>query len=173
MDLLAASLRYWVVQKMNTDAAWKNVRPSSSSSFFPPPLRPQSSSREFQLISTLLPSSSLDPSHHLGRFCSRRRRAQDYGLHSSTEDQPRSQPQHRARYLRTRELHLSLSMSSRRPTNISSCFTSPGRRSHHARPRDSRASLQGSSRGRLLPAQWRSRMQEVWRTWTYGCSVHW
>lgn len=25
MDLLAASLRYWVVQKMNTDQAWKNV----------------------------------------------------------------------------------------------------------------------------------------------------
>ncbi|CDZ98871.1 5-3 exoribonuclease 2 [Phaffia rhodozyma] len=26
MDLLAASLRYWVVQKMNTDAAWKNIQ---------------------------------------------------------------------------------------------------------------------------------------------------
>jgi 5'-3' exoribonuclease 2 len=25
MDLLAASLRYWVVQKMNTDPGWKNV----------------------------------------------------------------------------------------------------------------------------------------------------
>lgn len=25
MDLLATSLRYWVVQKMNTDPAWKNV----------------------------------------------------------------------------------------------------------------------------------------------------
>jgi 5'-3' exonuclease len=28
MDLLAASLRYWVVQKMNTDAGWKNVSQS-------------------------------------------------------------------------------------------------------------------------------------------------
>ena len=27
MDLLAASLRYWVVQKMNTDPGWKNVSP--------------------------------------------------------------------------------------------------------------------------------------------------
>lgn len=26
MDLLSASLQYWVVQKMNTDAGWKNVR---------------------------------------------------------------------------------------------------------------------------------------------------
>jgi len=26
MDLLASSLRYWVVQKMNTDPGWKNVR---------------------------------------------------------------------------------------------------------------------------------------------------
>lgn len=25
MDLLAQSLKYWVVQKMNTDAGWKNV----------------------------------------------------------------------------------------------------------------------------------------------------
>jgi hypothetical protein len=25
MDLLASSLRYWVVQKMNTDPGWKNV----------------------------------------------------------------------------------------------------------------------------------------------------
>ena len=25
MDLLAASLRYWVAQKMNTDPGWKNV----------------------------------------------------------------------------------------------------------------------------------------------------
>lgn len=25
MDLLASSLRYWTVQKMNTDAGWKNV----------------------------------------------------------------------------------------------------------------------------------------------------
>jgi 5'-3' exoribonuclease 2 len=25
MDLLATSLRYWVVQKMNSDPAWKNV----------------------------------------------------------------------------------------------------------------------------------------------------
>lgn len=35
MDLLATSLRYWVVHKMNTDAAWKNVgvdNPSLSSS---------------------------------------------------------------------------------------------------------------------------------------------
>jgi len=31
MDLLATSLRYWVVQKMNTDPGWKNV-----SSHFPP-----------------------------------------------------------------------------------------------------------------------------------------
>lgn len=26
MDLLASSLRYWVVQKLNTDPGWKNVR---------------------------------------------------------------------------------------------------------------------------------------------------
>ena len=26
MDLLASSLRYWVVQKMNTDPGWKDVR---------------------------------------------------------------------------------------------------------------------------------------------------
>ena len=26
MDLLASSLRYWVVQKINTDPGWKNVR---------------------------------------------------------------------------------------------------------------------------------------------------
>lgn len=25
MDLLAASLRYWVAQKLNTDPGWKNV----------------------------------------------------------------------------------------------------------------------------------------------------
>ena len=25
MDLLASSLRYWVVQKMNSDPGWKNV----------------------------------------------------------------------------------------------------------------------------------------------------
>ena len=25
MDLLAASLRYWVVEKMNTDPGWKDV----------------------------------------------------------------------------------------------------------------------------------------------------
>jgi len=30
MDLLASSLRYWVVQKMNTDPGWKNVRRISS-----------------------------------------------------------------------------------------------------------------------------------------------
>ena len=29
MDLLAASLRYWVVQKMNTDPGWKGVRIST------------------------------------------------------------------------------------------------------------------------------------------------
>lgn len=28
MDLLASSLRYWVVQKMNTDPGWKDVCPS-------------------------------------------------------------------------------------------------------------------------------------------------
>lgn len=27
MDLLAQSLRYWVVQKQNSDPGWKNVRP--------------------------------------------------------------------------------------------------------------------------------------------------
>jgi 5'-3' exoribonuclease 2 len=32
MDLLASSLRYWVVQKLNTDPGWKNV--SSHSPFF-------------------------------------------------------------------------------------------------------------------------------------------
>jgi 5'-3' exoribonuclease 2 len=26
MEMLATSLRYWVVQKMNTDPGWKNVR---------------------------------------------------------------------------------------------------------------------------------------------------
>lgn len=26
MDLLAASLRYWVVEKINTDPGWKDVR---------------------------------------------------------------------------------------------------------------------------------------------------
>lgn len=26
MDLLAASLRYWIVEKINTDSGWKNVR---------------------------------------------------------------------------------------------------------------------------------------------------
>ena len=26
MDLLASSLRYWVVQKLNTDPGWKGVR---------------------------------------------------------------------------------------------------------------------------------------------------
>jgi 5'-3' exoribonuclease 2 len=32
MDLLAASLRYWVVQKLNTDPGWKGVRYSLMSS---------------------------------------------------------------------------------------------------------------------------------------------
>jgi 5'-3' exoribonuclease 2 len=27
MDLLASSLRYWVVKKLNTDPGWKNVCP--------------------------------------------------------------------------------------------------------------------------------------------------
>lgn len=31
MDLLASSLRYWVVQKMNTDPGWKNVSSHSPS----------------------------------------------------------------------------------------------------------------------------------------------
>lgn len=31
MDLLAQSLRYWVVQKQNSDPGWKNVRLISSS----------------------------------------------------------------------------------------------------------------------------------------------
>lgn len=31
MDLLAASLRYWVVKKMNTDPGWKEVRRHFSS----------------------------------------------------------------------------------------------------------------------------------------------
>ncbi|TFK74400.1 putative 5-3 exonuclease [Pluteus cervinus] len=26
MDLLASSLRYWVVQKINTDSGWKNIQ---------------------------------------------------------------------------------------------------------------------------------------------------
>lgn len=30
MDLLASSLRYWVVQKMNTDPGWKDVSDSFS-----------------------------------------------------------------------------------------------------------------------------------------------
>lgn len=30
MDLLASSLKYWVVQKMNSDPAWKTVRSISS-----------------------------------------------------------------------------------------------------------------------------------------------
>lgn len=34
MDLLAASLRYWVVEKMNTDPGWKDVRFTISSTSF-------------------------------------------------------------------------------------------------------------------------------------------
>ena len=34
MDLLASSLRYWVVQKMNTDPGWKNVWNSSLPIFY-------------------------------------------------------------------------------------------------------------------------------------------
>ncbi|KAF9452179.1 hypothetical protein P691DRAFT_805368 [Macrolepiota fuliginosa MF-IS2] len=34
MDLLATSLRYWVVHKMNTDPGWKNVSLTASPRIF-------------------------------------------------------------------------------------------------------------------------------------------
>jgi len=34
MDLLASSLRYWVVHKMNMDSSWKNVSLSGFWSYF-------------------------------------------------------------------------------------------------------------------------------------------
>jgi hypothetical protein len=34
MDLLTASLRYWVVEKMNTDPGWKDVRREHLSGIF-------------------------------------------------------------------------------------------------------------------------------------------
>jgi len=69
MDLLAASLRYWVVRKMNTDPNWRDVR------------------------SLVLPISSLtfgylDSSIDIRFKCSRRGRAQNHGLHSSPEGEP-------------------------------------------------------------------------------------
>jgi hypothetical protein len=69
------------------------------------------------------------PSHHLRRLRPRRRRTQDHGLHPPTAFSPRTRPQHKARHLRTR------------------------RRSHHARTRDARASLQGLEGGRLCAGQ--------------------
>jgi 5'-3' exonuclease len=35
MDLLASSLRYWVVQKMNTDPGWKGVCAYMKTQFYP------------------------------------------------------------------------------------------------------------------------------------------
>jgi len=57
MELLAASLRYWVVEKINTDPGWKDVR------------------LLFLLlivISSVLPTA---PSGYIRRRCTRRRRA--------------------------------------------------------------------------------------------------
>jgi len=55
MDLLASSLRYWVVQKMNTDPGWKNV----------------CNFRSNELKSHLV----TDSSSHIRRYSTRRRRA--------------------------------------------------------------------------------------------------
>ena len=52
MDLLAASLRYWVVQKMNSDPGWKNVGYHYATSF------------------SLDRPALLDSSHYLRRFSS-------------------------------------------------------------------------------------------------------
>lgn len=54
MDLLATSLRYWVVQKMNSDPGWKDVR--------------------FCRMLFAVPFTlTLAASNHFGRECSRRR----------------------------------------------------------------------------------------------------
>lgn len=56
MELLAASLRYWVVEKMNNDPGWKDVR-----------------SEHF--LETLFIYFFLASSYYLGCKCTRRRRA--------------------------------------------------------------------------------------------------
>jgi hypothetical protein len=88
MDLLAASLRYWVSWKLNNDPGWKNVS-------------------RIRLFTTNMPSSRAFPqtaqNYHFRRFSSRRRRAQDYGLDSSREELPRVRPEYQPRHLRPRK----------------------------------------------------------------------
>jgi hypothetical protein len=75
MDLLAASLRYWVSHKLNTDPGWKDVGND-----------PVIGVPNCELISRTSPLAGT--SHHLGRICSRRRRAQNHGLDKKTAQSP-------------------------------------------------------------------------------------
>jgi 5'-3' exoribonuclease 2 len=56
MNILAASLRYWIAYKLNTDPAWEKVRQNA--------FRPN-------YVSYILTIS--DENHHLGCYCSWRR----------------------------------------------------------------------------------------------------
>lgn len=50
MDLLASSLRYWVVQKMNTDPGWKKVSCVSKNQLLVIPFSPRCKSSSLMLV---------------------------------------------------------------------------------------------------------------------------
>lgn len=64
MDILAASLRYWIAYKLNTDPAWEKVSFILDCGKF---------------------TDSLAQNHHLRCHCPRRRRAQDHGIRPLAE----------------------------------------------------------------------------------------
>ena len=63
MDILAASLRYWIAYKLNTDPAWEKVRTLEFFDFF-----------------DMLVLTCSDENYHFRCYCPRRRRTQDYGI---------------------------------------------------------------------------------------------
>lgn len=62
MDILAASLRYWIAYKLNTDPAWEKVGSSQ--------------------MCGMLELTCVDENHHLRCYCPWRGRTQDHGIRS-------------------------------------------------------------------------------------------
>lgn len=84
MDLLAASLRYWVSWKLNNDPGWKNVGTRRDVG---------------SCVRTVAETQFAAGRHYLRCFRSRRRRAQNHGLDSKTTIACGPRPEHQPCHL--------------------------------------------------------------------------
>ena len=92
MDRLSKCLQYYIHERMNTDAAWKDIKVCSLFS------------QIFHITSNplLITSNPISSGDSLGCQCSWRGRAQDHGLHPAAARPARSRSQHASRPVRRR-----------------------------------------------------------------------